>query len=79
METNIIEILDIGFACLIEKLGVINAEEFIAAVKRDNFDYTDWQRSYFDRMADGVFMQAAADYALEHEHTGNGKPVSRDF
>ena len=40
---NAVEILDQGFACLVENLGVVDAEHFIALIKRDNFDYTVWQ------------------------------------
>ena len=29
---------------LIFKLGELDAERFIRIVKRDNFDYTEWQR-----------------------------------
>ena len=36
---NTVDILDKGFACLVENLGVVNAEHFIALIKRDNFDY----------------------------------------
>ena len=36
-----------GMACLVEKLGIVNAERFIATIKRENFDYTTWQREYF--------------------------------
>lgn len=47
---NAVDILDQGFACLVENLGVVDAEHFIALIKRDNFDYTVWQREYFDKM-----------------------------
>ncbi len=40
MMNSAVEIMDIGFACLVEKLGVVNAERFIAMIKRDSFDYT---------------------------------------
>lgn len=43
---NTIDIMDKGFAYLVEKLGVINAERFIAMIKRDDFDYTVWRREY---------------------------------
>lgn len=33
-----VEIMDTGFACLVEKMGVVNAERFIAMIKRDSFD-----------------------------------------
>lgn len=67
---NAIDILDQGFACLVENLGVVNAEYFIALVKRDSFDYTVWQREYFDKMQSGEFAANAAAYAKSHPYTG---------
>jgi hypothetical protein len=29
---------------LLEKLGEVDAERFISMIKRDTFDYTEWQR-----------------------------------
>lgn len=43
-----VDIIDKGFSCLVETLGVVNAERFIAMIKRDSFDYTVWRREYFD-------------------------------
>ena len=68
-----IKILDQGFACLIETLGVINAEHFIALIKRDDFNYTVWQREYFDKMAPGEFAANASIYAKNHPYTGKGQ------
>ena len=51
---NAVNILDQGFACLVDNLGVIDAEYFISLIKRDDFDYTLWQREYFDKM-EGFF------------------------
>ena len=48
---NAVNILDQGFACLVDNLGVIDAEYFISLIKRDDFDYMVWQREYFDKMA----------------------------
>lgn len=70
---NAVEILDQGFACLVENLGVVNAEHFIALIKRDNFDYTGWQREYFDKMQPGKFAANAAVNAKRHPYTGNGQ------
>lgn len=47
---NAMKILDQGFACLVEHMGVIDTEYFIPIIKRDDFDYTVWQREYFDKM-----------------------------
>ena len=48
-----LEIMDAGLNCLIENLGAVIAERFIAIIKKENFDYTVWQRDYFDRMKPG--------------------------
>lgn len=70
---NTTEILDQGFACLVENLGVIDAEYFIALIKRNDFDYTAWQREYFDKLPLGQFAANASDYAKNHPYTGKGQ------
>lgn len=42
------EITALGMDCLSEKLVVVNMEYFIKVIKRETFDYTKWQREYFD-------------------------------
>lgn len=71
--TNTIEILDKGFACLVENMGVVNAEYFISMIKREDFDYTVWQRAYFDGLAAGEFAANASAYAKSHSYTGKGE------
>ena len=39
------EIRAAGMAALIDALGTVEAERFIAAVSRDRFDYTEWRRA----------------------------------
>ena len=73
MTDNTIEIMDAGLDCLIENLGLVNAERFIATVKKENFDYTAWQREYFDRMRPGQIAEEAAEYARANPHEGRGK------
>ena len=68
---NAIDILDQGFACLVDNMGVIDAEYFISLIKRDDFDYTVWQREYFDRLKSGEFAAEASAYADSHPYTGN--------
>lgn len=70
-----INLLDFGFSCLVEKLGVVNAERFIATIKQDDFDYTVWQREYFDRKLPGQILEDAAAYAQDYPHAGQGKRV----
>ena len=70
---NTVEILDQGFACLVENLGVVKAEYFIALIKRENFDYTIWQREYFDKLTPGEFETKASVYAKEHPYKGKAQ------
>ena len=70
-----IEIMDLGLACLVEKLGIVNTEHFITALKRENFDYTAWQREYFDQMKPGQVREEALEYAKNHPHKGEGERI----
>lgn len=72
MTNNAIDIMDKGFACLVETLGVVNAERFIAMVKRDNFDYTVWRRGIFDGMSLDEINREAAAYVEKYPHNGRG-------
>ena len=45
---------------LVEGLGTIEAERFIYLIKRENFDYTAWQRDLWkDQSIDEVYKLAA--------------------
>ena len=35
-----VELLSRGMKCLVQNMGVVDAEYFIAAVQRERFDYT---------------------------------------
>ena len=69
---NAVELLDTGFAYLVEKLGIVDAERFIAMIKGDSFDYTIWRREYFDKMDLTQINTEAAVYVRKHSHTGKG-------
>ena len=69
---SVVELMDAGFACLIERLGVVDAERFVAMIKRDSFDYTLWRREYFDKMDLNQVSEEAAVYAKSHPNNGKG-------
>ena len=75
MMYSTVEIMDMGLACLVEKMGIVNAEHFIAAIKREKFDYTVWQREYFDQMERGQIRREALEYVQNHPHKGKGKKL----
>lgn len=64
--TSDIEIMNRGINCLLEKLGVVETEQFIAVINREKFDYTKWQRQRFDDMSSDEFNEAAVAYSREN-------------
>jgi hypothetical protein len=39
------EIINSGFESIFSSLGMVDAERFIMLIKRDQFDYTQWQKN----------------------------------
>lgn len=72
MIDDTLDIMDKGFDCFTERLGIINAERFIAMIKREDFDYMNWRRGYFDDMSLDEVSHEAVSYAKKHPYTGNG-------
>ena len=77
MDTKIstAELLCSGMNALKERLGIVEAERFITIILKEQFDYTKWQRTYFDAISDEDIRQGALEYAEEHPHTGNAKVI----
>jgi len=46
---------------LIRGLGEVETERFIYLIKREHFDYTEWQRSLWDDLTIDEVYQLAAD------------------
>jgi hypothetical protein len=40
-----------GMKLLKERLGLVEAERFIALMNRESFDYTEWRRDMFEGMS----------------------------
>jgi hypothetical protein len=51
-----------GFQAIFEKLDLVEAERFIALIKRDNFDYTEWRKSLWENMT----AEDLSRKAMEH-------------
>ncbi|MBQ6479574.1 MAG: hypothetical protein IJI45_00520 [Anaerolineaceae bacterium] len=71
MNRNTNELLSRGMKCLTDSLGIVDAEQFISIIKYEKFDYTKWQREYFDTFAPGEFIQNALTYSETHPYEGN--------
>lgn len=64
--THTTELMNKGIKCLIETLGIIDTEQFISNIMREKFDYTKWQREYFDHILPNDFQNAAISHARRH-------------
>lgn len=75
MEMNTIEVMNRGMQCLIDHLGIIETEHFISVIIRERFDYTEWQRKYFDAISPEQFHKEAVEYAKTHPYKGKAKII----
>ena len=60
-----------GMKCLIDNLGIIEAQRFIVLVKSDKSDYTEWQRDYFDSMTPEEFRTSLEEFIKQHPDDKN--------
>ena len=75
MSPSTAEIMSRGMKCLMEQLGVVEAERFVATVIREKFDYTRWQRDYFDGKTPEEIRQEAEAFELGNPYSGNATRV----
>ena len=75
MEANTVEIMNKGMKCLLDNLGIVEAEFFISTVIREKFDYTKWQQEYFDEFSPEELNDKVADFAKNYTFKGNPDSV----
>jgi hypothetical protein len=51
-----------GFKAIFEKLDIVEAERFIALIKRDNFDYTEWRQNLWENLSIEELSARAMQY-----------------
>lgn len=56
-------LLDNGLKCLSEKLGLVEAERFIALIIKEPFDYTQWRK---DNLCVGMSVKEISNEATKH-------------
>lgn len=71
MAPSTAEIMSRGMNCLMEQLGIVEAERFVATVIREKFDYTRWQQEFFDRKSPAEISLEAEAFETENPYTGN--------
>ena len=61
------KLLQRGMRCLIDNLGIIETEKFIALFTQEQIpDYTQWQRDYFDSMTPEEFNTSLEEFIRNH-------------
>ncbi len=75
MTASTAEVMRRGMQCLTDGLGIVEAEQFISIIIREQMDYTKWQRQYFDAAEPGEFGRQALEYAKEHPFKGKAKRI----
>lgn len=71
MAASMVEIMNRGMKCLTDQMGIVEAEQFISFIIREQFDYTKWQREYFDRKTPEEISGEASRFEKEHPFTGH--------
>ena len=61
--TNSVLLLNKGMECLIDNLGLVEAERFIAMINAEPFDYTEWRR---DNLFKDVSVEELSHAAMEY-------------
>ena len=71
MIANTAETLARGMEILTEQMGIVKAETFIFLVKSEGFDYTKWQRGYFDNKTKEELDADMDAYFSSHPYSGD--------
>ena len=60
------ELVEQGYACLLENLGSIVTERFISYIQHERLDYTQCRKGLFKDKSSEVIISAAAKYEGEN-------------
>ena len=56
-----------GMDAIFDKLGLVDAERFIALMSKENFDYTNWQKDMYENLTIEEIGEKSYNYCREHE------------
>ena len=70
-----VELMNRGMRCLTSQMGVVEAEEFISLVIQEKFDYTKWQREYFDAKPPEEISREASMFEKQHPYMGKAMKI----
>lgn len=75
MKANTSETLSHGMEILIERMGIVEAERVILLLKSEGFNYTKWQREYFDNKSKEEMDSEMDSYFATHPYLGDPKKI----
>ena len=55
---------------LCKTVGIVEAERFIYLIKTESFDYTQWQREYYDAIPEDVLKNDIEKFCSENPFNG---------
>lgn len=64
-----------GMEALMDRLDLVDAERFIMLIKKEPFDYTEWQKTLFEGMS---VEEISAEAAALRSRTKQQKTAGRD-
>ena len=71
MSANMVEIMNKGMKCLTDQIGTVETEQLILFIIIEKFDYTKWQRGYFDRKTPEEISREASEFEQAHPFSDN--------
>ncbi len=64
------EILERGMDCLMDNLGIIEAERFVSLVWKERDKYNKWKQKY-DNMSDEEWLAGLEEFIKQHPDDNN--------
>ncbi|MBQ3451289.1 MAG: hypothetical protein IJL12_04535 [Selenomonadaceae bacterium] len=64
------EILERGMDCLMDNLGIIEAERFVSLVWKERDKYNKWKQEY-DNMSDEEWLAGLEEFIKQHPDDNN--------
>jgi hypothetical protein len=61
--TNTAILLNKGMECLVENLGLVEAERFVSLIGAEHFDYTEWRR---ENLFQGMTVEELSNAAMQY-------------
>jgi len=65
-----------GFKALFAKLDIVETERFIALIKRDNFDYTEWRKLLWEDQSIEQLSNQAMAYSKKNQSSKSSSKLN---